>query len=183
MHNIEPFYNWQHLYLAEEDELSPYFGTVHSEFEFSQTIYNYYIHPQWDEFGSSTLYLKIIFADYETNSCIIELIGEWNDALQNDSMLLKRNLIDLLIAKKIFKYVLICENILNFFADDASYYEEWHEDICDSNGWICFLNITTVMQEEINLSQIPSYVSIHELDNWRTMKPEDLIEIIESEIA
>ncbi len=51
MHEIEPFYNWRHIYVSEEDERSPFYGRVYSEFEFSQTIYNYYIHPQWDEFG------------------------------------------------------------------------------------------------------------------------------------
>ena len=66
MHDIEPFYNWRHIYVAEEDSLSPFFGRTYSEFEFSQTVYNYYIHPQWDDFGSRTLYLKILFVDHET---------------------------------------------------------------------------------------------------------------------
>ena len=47
MHELEPFYNWQHLYIASEDEESPFYGTEYSEFEFSKTVYNYYIHPQW----------------------------------------------------------------------------------------------------------------------------------------
>ena len=51
MHEIEPYYHWRHLYMAEEDPLSPFFGQTYSEFEFSQTVYNYYIHPQWDEIG------------------------------------------------------------------------------------------------------------------------------------
>ena len=61
MHNIEPFFNWRHLYSAEEDPKSPFYGRTYSEFEFTQVIYNYYIHPQWDDFGSRTLYLKILF--------------------------------------------------------------------------------------------------------------------------
>ena len=125
MHDIEPFYNWQHLYLAEEDPESIYFGEQHSEFEFSQTIYNYYIHPQWDSFGSSTLYLKILFVDYEQTYCIIEFIGEWNDAIYSDSMTLKRNIIDDLIAKGIYKFILITENVMNFHSGDVDYYEEW----------------------------------------------------------
>jgi len=59
MHNLEPFYNWRHIYVSEEDPLSPFYGRSYSEFEFSHTVYNYYIHPQWDDFGSRTLYLKI----------------------------------------------------------------------------------------------------------------------------
>ena len=84
MHEIEPYYNWRHLYIADEDEKSPFFGRTYSEFEFTQTVYNYYIHPQWDDFGSQTLYLKILFADYDLGFCIIEFIGEWNDAIEND---------------------------------------------------------------------------------------------------
>ncbi|MFM7709736.1 MAG: hypothetical protein ACKO5C_02360, partial [Ferruginibacter sp.] len=80
MHDIEPYYNWRHLYLSEEDPQSPFYQQEHSEFEFSQTIYNFYIHPQWDNFGSRTLFCKIIFVDYDDGYAIMELIGEWNDA-------------------------------------------------------------------------------------------------------
>lgn len=41
MHDIEPFYNWRHLYTADEDPRSPFYGREYSEFEFSQTVYNY----------------------------------------------------------------------------------------------------------------------------------------------
>ena len=50
--------------------------------------------PLWDEFGSSTLYMKILMADYQEGYAIIELIGEWNDAIENDIMILKRDVID-----------------------------------------------------------------------------------------
>ena len=89
MHEIEPFYNWRHLYVSEEDERSPFYGRIYSEFEFTQTIYNYYIHPQWDEFGSRTLYMKVLLADYDEHYVVIELFGEWNDAIENDIMILK----------------------------------------------------------------------------------------------
>ena len=65
MHTIEPHYSWRELYTAEEDKNSPFYGREYSEFEFSHSIYNYVIHPQWDFFGSQTLYLKILYADYE----------------------------------------------------------------------------------------------------------------------
>ena len=65
MHQIEPFFNWRHLYMAEEDERSPFYGREYSEFEFTNQVYNYLLHPQWDEFGSSTLFMKLLFADYE----------------------------------------------------------------------------------------------------------------------
>ncbi len=43
--------------------------------------------------GSETLYLKILFVDYDERYAIIELIGEWNDAINNDIMLLKRDIV------------------------------------------------------------------------------------------
>ena len=110
MHEIEPFFNWRHIYIAEEDPQSPFFGRTYSEFEFSQTVYNYYIHPQWDDFGSRTLYIKIIYVDYELNFAIIEMIGEWNDAIENDIMEIKREIIDLLLKQKLTKFILITEN-------------------------------------------------------------------------
>ena len=94
MHTIEPYYNWRHLYIASEDSESPFYGREYSEFEYVNTIYNFYIHPQWDDIGSETLYIKILFVDYEEKYAIIELIGEWNDAINNDIMLLKRDFID-----------------------------------------------------------------------------------------
>ena len=92
LQDIEPYYNWRHLYTAEEDPRSPFYGNEYSEFQYSQTVYNYYIHPQWDEFGAKTLFMKILFADYEQHFSIIELIGEWNDAIENDIMTLRRNI-------------------------------------------------------------------------------------------
>ena len=60
MQDIEPFYNWRELYTSGDDPASPFYGREHSEFEYSSTIYNYYIHPQWDDFGSETLYMKVL---------------------------------------------------------------------------------------------------------------------------
>ena len=111
MHNIEPYYNWRHIYTSEEDSLSPFYGQVYSEFEYSQTVYNYYIHPQWDAFGSKTLYLKVLIADYEEKYAIIELLGEWNDAIENDIMTLKREVIDVFEQNGITKFIFIAENV------------------------------------------------------------------------
>jgi len=92
MHEIEPHFNWRHLYRAEDDPHSPFYRRTYSEIYFTNTVYNYYIHPQWDEFGSQTLYAKILFCDYDKHFCVIELMGEWNDLLYNDIMFLYRNL-------------------------------------------------------------------------------------------
>jgi hypothetical protein len=182
MHELEPYHNWRHLYTAEEDELSPLYGKEHSEFEFSNTVYNYYIHPQWDEFGSRTLYLKILYADYDQNFAIIELIGEWNDAVENDVMQLKRSVIDPMIAKGIYKYILISENVLNFHSSDESYYEEWNEDIKDEGGWVVMLNMPQHSHEEIRLARISRYVFLMDYPAWRTHLPQHLYQLIDNKL-
>jgi hypothetical protein len=182
MHEIEPYYNRRHLYNAEDDELSPFYGTEHSEFEFSNTVYNYYIHPQWDEFGSKTLYLKVLFADYELNYVIIELIGEWNDAVENDIMHLKRAVVDLMVAKGIFKFILITENVLNFHSSDTDYYEEWYEDIKDEGGWIAAINMPEQTMYDFHRSHIDRYIKPLESPNWRTFQPQDFFQSIDNKM-
>lgn len=182
MHEIEPYYNWRHLYIAEEDEFSPFYGREHSEFEFSNTVYNYYIHPQWDEFGSKTLYLKVLFADYDLNYAIIEMIGEWNDAVENDIMQLKRSVVDPMVAKGIFKFILITENVLNFHSSDTDYYEEWSEDIRDEGGWIASVNMPEQTQYDFRRSHIDHYIRLMESLNWRTFQPQDFFQSIDNKM-
>ena len=182
MHEIEPFYNWQHLYLAEEDEQSPFFGKEHSEFEFSNTVYNYYIHPQWDDFGSRTLYLRVLFADYDYNYAIIEMIGEWNDAVENDIAQLKRSVLDPMIAKGIYKFMLITENVLNFHSSDSEYYEEWHEDIKDHGGWIVSVNMPSQTQYDFHQSHIDRYIRMLDFEKWRTWQPQHFFSVVDNEM-
>ena len=182
MHEIEPYYNWRHLYNAEEDELSPFYGLEHSEFEYSNTVYNYYIHPQWDEFGSRTLYLKVLFADYEWRYAIIEMIGEWNDAVENDIMQLIRSVIDLMVAQGIYKYILITENVLNFHSSDREYYEEWSEDTKDEGGWVVAINMPEQTQYDFHKSHIDWYVKLMESPNWRTFQPHDFFQSVDNQM-
>lgn len=185
MHDIEPHYKWRDHYIASEDEKSPFFGRTYDEFRFTQKIYNYFIHPQWDAFGSSTLYLKILFVDYVKGFAVLELIGEWNDCLQNDIMFLKRNIVDDLAQNGIHKYIVICENVLNFHASDDAYYEEWFEDTNDEKGWVCFLNLLEHVQEEMQSVQIQHYINLgtHFNDiNWRPLTPSILFRAIEGRI-
>ena len=182
MHEIEPFYRWRDDYIAAEDERSPFYETEYSEFEFSNTVYNYYIHPQWDEFGSRTLYLKILFADYDFNYAILELIGEWNDAVENDIMQLKRSIIDEMIPKGINKFILITENVLNFHSSDRDYYEEWYEDIKDEGGWIVALNMPEQTRYDFERSHIDSYIKLMENANWRTLQPQHLFQLIDNQM-
>lgn len=177
MHDIEPYYHWRDKYIASEDANSPFYGRHYDEFRFTQKIYNYYIHPQWDAFGSPTLYAKILFTDYDEGFTIIELLGEWNDALQNDIMFLKRDLADQLARHGVHKFLIICDNVLNFHGSDDCYYEEWYEDVRDEDGWICFINLLDHVEEEMKDTNIHHFVHIGGLFNqlsWRTQKPKNL---------
>jgi hypothetical protein len=179
MHEIEPFFNWRHIYVAEEDPQSPFFGRTYSEFEFSQTVYNYYIHPQWDDFGSKTLYLKIIYVDYELHFAVIELIGEWNDAIENDIMELKREILDILYNQGISKYILITENVLNFHSSDKEYYQEWYDEITEAEGWIVSLNMSEATQQDFRKKKLHYFIELMELSDWRVYKPYHLFKKID----
>ncbi len=181
MHNIEPHFRWRPLYIASEDERSPFYGREYSEFAFTETIYNHYIHPQWDSFGSNTMFLKVLYVDYDEGFTVIELLGEWNDCLYNDIMTLKRNVIDELIDEGINKFILIGENVLNFHASDDAYYEEWFEDIED--GWISLINLRDHVMDEFereNIDQYFVYGARLEEVKWRTQSPMHLFRNIDS---
>lgn len=181
MHTIEPFYNWQHAYKAEEDKVSPFYGREYSDLYYTHAVYGYYIHPQWDAFGSESLYLKILYADYHEGYAVIELLGEWNDCINNDIMYLKREVIDELTAAGIHKFILIGENILNFHASDDVYYEEWFQDVED--GWIAFVNFRAHVLQEFSKFKIDYYANYGgELDriNWRKTAPGALFQTIEN---
>ena len=183
MHDIEPYYGWREKYNASEDKDSPFWGREYSEFMFTEKIYNYFIHPQWDNFGADTLYMKILFVEYDDSYAIIELIGEWNDCLHNDVMFLKRDVIDRLIDKGIYKFAIVMENVLNFHGGDDSYYEEWYEDIRDEGGWICLVNMLEHVKEEMEHTGIQYYVNLGLSFNsiaWRNKEPHMLIDQIES---
>ncbi len=183
MHEIEPYYRWRDDYIASEDELSPFYGLEYNEFEFDKQIYNFLLHPQWDSFGSNTLYLKIIYCDYEREAAIIELIGEWNDAIDNDIMLLKREVIDLLIANGIKKFILLGENVLNFHHSDDCYYEEWFQDVED--GWIAGVNFRPHVIEEFRQHNIDYFINfggmLNDL-NWRNLRPKNVLKVVEEQL-
>ena len=183
MQDIEPYYRWRDLYTSEEDPNSPFFGQTYSEFEFSTTIYNYYIHPQWDDMGSRTLFLKIIFADYHRHFCIIELIGEWNDAIENDIMTLRRNVTDKLFEYGITKFIIIAENVLNFHSGDKDYYEEWYENVSDENGWIVCVDMPKATQYDFIKMKLNRYIELKEIQEWRQYKPEGLFTLIDKELS
>lgn len=184
MHEIEPYYNWLKYYNPAEDEQSPYFGKEYNYDLYTNAIYNYYIDPAWDFMGSETLYIKILFTDYQRRFCVMEFIGEWNDAINNDVMHLKRNIVDHMTRQGINKFILIGENVLNFHGSDDCYYEEWFEDVED--GWIAAVNFRDFVLYEWQRYNVDSYVNFGgslQLDNWRTMKPHQFFELVNSLIT
>lgn len=185
MHNIEPFYNWVDYYISQEDKFSPFYQKEYSEFYFSEKIYDHYIHPQWDNIGSTTLFVKILFADYNEQFVIIEMLGEWNDCLYNDIMIFKRNIIEHLMLQGINKFILIGENILTFHASDDCYYEEWYEELEDE-GWVALVNLQEHVKMEFEDANIDNYFLTGGILNelpWRTLKPEHVFELVEQQVV
>ncbi len=182
MHDIEPHYFWRDDYIASEDENSPFYQRENSEFFFEHKIYNYLIHPQWDPIGSPTLYMKLLFADYSDGYAIMEMFGEWNDCLQNDVMFLKRNIAEPMMDKGISRFVLICENVLNYHGDEDCYYEEWCEEILEMGGWIALINTLDHVGDEMKATWLDNYISFgpHLNDlNWRKLRPAQLTQKVE----
>ncbi|MDA7802949.1 hypothetical protein N8987_00040 [Crocinitomix sp.] len=179
---IEPYYNWRGFYIASDDIQSPFYERIYSEFEFTDSIYNYYIHPQWDNIESATLFIKVLYADYDANVAIIELFGEWNDVIENDIMLFKRNIIEFLMENGICKFILIAENLFNFHGNEEDYYEEWFDEVDELNGWIALVNARDHVQDELKAHDLDYYFlmggELEDVD-WRTATPTQFISRIE----
>jgi hypothetical protein len=181
VHSIEPFYQWRGYYIASEDPNSPFYNREYSEFEFTDTIYNFYIHPQWDNMGSKTLFLKILYVDYELGYTILEFIGEWNDAIENDIMVLKRDIVEPMMEQGINKFILVGENVLNFHYSDDCYYEEWFDEV--EEGWIALINFHDHVLTEFERINIDQYfVMGGELEDieWRTYMPHQFYTKVEN---
>ena len=177
MHTLEPYYSWRNHYISSHDPKSPFYKRNYNEMAFHTKIYNHFIHPQWDGFGSSTLFLKILYVDYDDRYAIIEMLGEWNDCLHNDIMLFKRNVIEPLENEDIIKFILIGENILNFHYSDDSYYEEWFDELLDVDGWIALLNFSDHVLDDMKTIDLDNFFvmggELSEL-GWRTFAPDQL---------
>lgn len=183
MHEIEPFYKWRDHYTAETDDKSPFYEREYNEFAYDRTVYNFYVHPQWDDIESETLLIKLLFVNYEERFAIIELFGEWNDTINNDIMLLRRNVIEVLQQEGITKFLLIGEHIFNFHGDTDDYYQEWFEETTEDDGWVVGINFREFVIEEMAQYNIPQYIHMRSPFNnvkWRPYKPELLIEKIDT---
>lgn len=174
-----PFERWNVHYNSSYDDRSPFAGKAYNYDLYSENIYGYYIDPAWDFIGSETLYIKIIYADYLLGFVVIELIGEWNDALNNDIMLFKRNIVEYLISQGISKFALIGENVLNFHGSDDCYYEEWFEEVED--GWIAGVNFQEHVLEEMKNYNVDNYINLSgslQIEKWRTLTPQKFFELV-----
>ena len=106
-----------------------------------------------------------MYADYNENFAVIELIGEWNDAIANDIMTLKRDVIDEMFYEHITKFILITENVLNFHSGDKDYYEEWFEEVTDEGGWIVAVNMPEQTQYDFKKKKLNYYVELMNIPN------------------
>lgn len=179
MHTLEPFSGWLRYYDSSADEQSPFFENEYNFDVYRDTIYGYYIDPAWDSFGSETLYLKLLYADYEQGFAIVELLGEWNDAINNDIMTLKRGFVELLIREGIRKFILLGGHLMNFHGSDDCYYEEWHQE--QDDGWIALVDTPDFVCGEMNKYHLENYLHMGEalhISNWRTLHPQRLFELV-----
>jgi hypothetical protein len=181
MHEIEPYHNWLKYYDPTLDDRLPFYGKEYNYELYTDTIYNYYIDPAWDSIGSETLYVKVLYADYHSGFAVIQLIGEWNDAINNDIMTLKRNLVEFLLKEGVNKFILIGENVMNYHGSDDSYYEEWFEEIED--GWIAAVSFPEFIQDELRKFNIDQYINMGgtlQIEKWRTMQPHQFCDTVNS---
>jgi len=185
MHNLEPHNNWLSVYDSSLDTESPFFGKEYNYDQYSENIYGYYIDPAWDFMGSETTFLKILYVDDADGFVIIQFIGEWNDAINNDIMYFKRNIVDPLILRGINKFILLGDYVFNFHGSDDCYYEEWKQEIGE-DGWIVASNYRDFVVEELTKFGLDSYIFFGEdwgFENWRAMSPLGVFGAIQKRMA
>jgi hypothetical protein len=183
VHKLEPFAGWLKYYDSSLDEQSPFYGKEYNLDLYQDTIYGYYIDPAWDSFGSETLYLKTLYADYAQQIVILELLGEWNDAIHNDIMMLKRGFLEVLVEAGIQKFILIGANLMNFHGSDDSYYEEWYQEL--EAGWIVLLEAPEFVWQEMKRYRLDAYMHMGEafaISSWRTLHPQQLVQTVEARL-
>jgi hypothetical protein len=179
MHTLTPFERWNSFYNSSEDDQSPFAGKEYNYDLYSDNIYGYYIDPAWDGIGSETLYIKLLYVDYESGFAVIEFIGEWNDAINNDVMHLKRNILEHMMYEGVNKFALIGENIMNFHGSDDCYYEEWFEEVED--GWIAAISFPEHIMSEMQNYGIDNYINMAgslQIEKWRTLSPAKFFELV-----
>ena len=107
-------------------------------------------------------------------------MGEWNDAIENDIMTLRRDITDHLYKQGIHKFIMIAENVLNFHSSDDSYYEEWREQLEDDGGWVVVLNMPEQSQYDFKKARLTNYIGMLDFPQWRTLKPEVVFQQVDN---
>ncbi len=183
LRDIEPFFGWLAEYSHDQDNRSPFHEVEHNLFEYDRRIYNIPAHPFWDDFGSESLLVKILYADYREGFAILELFGEWNDLFDNDFKLLAENCLTYLIDHGIRQFILICENVFHGYFQSDDYYQALQDELED--GWICAIRLREELQEEMVRYGINGYVFWSPyLDDvvWRKTKPQQLYRFVTSRL-
>lgn len=183
LRDIEPFYGWLALYSHENDPKSPFYEVAHNLFEFDRSINHIPAHPLWDDIGSESLLVKILFANYQQGFAIIELFGEWNDLFDNDFRLLSENCLSYLVDHGINKFILICENVFHIYLEEDDYYRAMEEEL--GEGWIFALRLRKELKDEMrNYGIAPYFYWSEKIDsvNWRGLKPPQLYKVIDSRL-
>ncbi len=182
LHDIEPFYGWLSLYSHDQDERSPFHNVDHNQFYYDRSVNHIPAHPLWDDFGSESLLLKILYADYGQGFAIIELFGEWNDLFDNDFKLLAENCLTYLVDEGIQKFILICENVFHIYLEQDDYYQAMQEEL-EEDGWLCVVRLREHVREEMEQYTVADYFySSPLLDDipWRKLKPLQLFALVQS---
>ena len=99
------------------------------------------------------------------------MLGEWNDAIENDIMELKREVADKFMEEGILNLYWLPKTYSTFHSGDKDYYQEWFEEVTDESGWIVSLNMPQATQHDFKKAKINYYVELMEIDNWRIYGP------------
>ena len=173
MHELVPHSGWRKYYISSDDPHSPFYADQGApDNGYYHRMYDFVIHPEWDFIGCETLFVKLIYVDYSQGYAVVELLGEWNDAINNDIMEFKRSLIDSLLDQEINKFLLICDNLLNFHGYQDDYYEEWSQEVTD--GWIVLLNVRDQIEQELINTRLSNHLWFGKrfiLTSWRAQDP------------
>ena len=106
--------------------------------------------------------------------------------MHNDSMFLKRELVDAMVEEQIYRFIFIAENVLNFHGDETDYYEEWYDDLQEYQGWAVVLNLQPHVLEEMQETRLDDYLHLGTLFNdinWRPHEPARIYEAIEGVLS
>ena len=76
MHDLKPHPGWESRYRATNDPRSHFYMDQGApEREGYHRMYDFVIHQEWDSIGCETLYVKLLFADYDQGYAVVELLG------------------------------------------------------------------------------------------------------------